>query len=85
MYVPFCKTIDDVTFQLSLRHHFWPRLKKTGEHNFEYWPGVGIQWEGQNVILHRNYLMTLIIRNRIENFSQGSKKKYVTIVNIFKW
>ena len=33
MYVPFRKTIDDVTFQLSLRHHFWPRLKKTGEHN----------------------------------------------------
>ena len=32
-YVPFCKTIDDVTFQLSLRHHFWPRLKKTSEHN----------------------------------------------------
>ena len=33
MYVPFCKTIDDVTFQLSLRHHFWPRLKETVEHN----------------------------------------------------
>ena len=33
MYVPFCKTVDDVTFQFSLRHHFWPRLKKTVEHN----------------------------------------------------
>ena len=33
MYVPFCKTIDDVTFQFSLRHHFWQRLKKTSEHN----------------------------------------------------
>ena len=27
MYVPFCKTIHDITFQLSLRHHFWPQLK----------------------------------------------------------
>ena len=33
MYVPFCKTIDDVTFRFSLHHHFWPWLKKTVEHN----------------------------------------------------
>ena len=28
MYVPFCKSADDVTIRLSLHHHFWPRLKK---------------------------------------------------------
>ena len=33
MYVPFSKSVDDVTFRFSLRHHFWPRLKKTMEHN----------------------------------------------------
>ena len=33
MYVLFCKSADDVTIRLSLRHHFWPRLKKTLEHN----------------------------------------------------
>ena len=33
MYVPFGKSVDDVTFQLSLRHFFCPRLKKTMEHN----------------------------------------------------
>ena len=33
MYVPFCKSADDVTIRLSLRHHFLPRLKKTLEHN----------------------------------------------------
>ena len=37
MYVPFCKTIDDVTFRFSLRPHFWPRLKKTGERNLYAW------------------------------------------------
>ena len=33
MYVPFGKSVDDVTFRLSLRHIFCPRLKKTMEHN----------------------------------------------------
>ena len=33
MYVPFGKSVDDVTFRLSLRHLFCPRLKKTMEHN----------------------------------------------------
>ena len=33
MYVPFCKSVDDVTIRLSLRHDFWPPLKKTMEHN----------------------------------------------------
>ena len=33
MYVPFGKSVGDVTFRFSLRHHFWPRLKKTKEHN----------------------------------------------------
>ena len=33
MYVPFGKSVDDVTFRLSLRHLFCPRLKKTKEHN----------------------------------------------------
>ena len=33
MYVPFGKSVGDVTFRFSLRHHFWPRLKKTMEHN----------------------------------------------------
>ena len=28
MYVPNDKSIDDVTFLLSLRHHFRPQLKK---------------------------------------------------------
>ena len=28
MYVPFCKSVDDATIWLSLRYHFWPRLKK---------------------------------------------------------
>ena len=28
MYVPFCKSVDYVTIWLSLRYHFWPRLKK---------------------------------------------------------
>ena len=28
MYVPFGKSVDDVTFWLSLRHLFCPRLKK---------------------------------------------------------
>ena len=36
MYVPFGKSVGDVTFQFSLRHHFWPRLKKTMEHNRWY-------------------------------------------------
>ena len=27
-YVPFGKSVDDVTFRFSLRHHFLPRLKK---------------------------------------------------------
>ena len=31
MYVSFGKSVDDVTFRLSLRHIFW--LKKTTEHN----------------------------------------------------
>ena len=38
MYVPFGKSVDDVTFRLSLRQLFLPRLKKTMEHN----PGVYI-------------------------------------------
>ena len=33
MYVPFGKSVDDITIRFSLRHHFWPRLKKTMEHN----------------------------------------------------
>ena len=33
MYVPFGKSVDDVTFRLSLRQLFLPRLKKTMEHN----------------------------------------------------
>ena len=33
MYVPFGKSVGDVTFRSSLRPHFWPRLKKTMEHN----------------------------------------------------
>ena len=34
MYVPFCKTIDDVTFRFSLHHHFLTAVeKKTVEHN----------------------------------------------------
>ena len=33
MYVPFGKSVGDVTFRFSLRHHFWPRMKKTMEHN----------------------------------------------------
>ena len=33
MYVPFGKSVGDVTFRFSLRHHFLPRLKKTMEHN----------------------------------------------------
>ena len=33
MYVPFGKSVDDVTFRLSLRHLFCPQLKKTMEHN----------------------------------------------------
>ena len=36
MYVPFGKSVGDVTFRFSLRHHFWPRLKKTMEHNLTY-------------------------------------------------
>ena len=33
MYVPFGKSVDDVTFLSSLRHLFCPRLKNTIEHN----------------------------------------------------
>ena len=33
MYVPFGKSVDDVTFRLSLRHLFCPRLNKTMEYN----------------------------------------------------
>ena len=33
MYVPFGKSVDDVTFRLSLRQLFLTRLKKTMEHN----------------------------------------------------
>ena len=33
MYVPFGKSVDDVTFRLSLHQLFCPRLKKTMEHN----------------------------------------------------
>ena len=33
MYVPFGKSVDDVTFLLNLRHFFCPWLKKTMEHN----------------------------------------------------
>ena len=33
IYVPFCKSVDDVTIRLSLRHHFLPGLKITMEHN----------------------------------------------------
>ena len=31
--MPFGKSVDDVTFRLSLRQLFLPRLKKTMEHN----------------------------------------------------
>ena len=41
MYVPFGKSVDDVTFGLSLRHLFCPRLKKTMEHNLVGWPETG--------------------------------------------
>ena len=33
MYVPFGKSVDDVTFRLSLHQFFCPRLKKAMEHN----------------------------------------------------
>ena len=33
MYVQFGKSLDDVTFRVSLRHLFCPGLKKTMEHN----------------------------------------------------
>ena len=38
MYVPFGKSVDDVTFRLSLRQLFCPRLKKTMEHNLRSGP-----------------------------------------------
>ena len=33
MYVPFGKSVDDVTFRLSLRHLLCPQLKNSMEHN----------------------------------------------------
>ena len=38
MYVPFGKSVDDVTFRLSLRQLFCPRLKKTMLHNLRSGP-----------------------------------------------
>ena len=60
IYVPFCKSVGDVTFWLSWCHHFWPWLRKTSENK---------QWFGLYCMC--TYFNGILIHCKRGNFRVG--------------
>ena len=64
MYVPFGKSVDDVTFRLSLRQLFLTRLKKTMEHNHTNFFNIlcfSCQGKSRDIVYQRACLFSWLI------------------------